>query len=57
MRGPNIGKLNPPKIGRSTSPVGKGLSSPRRSKKLGSPIGSYKIGRKTQSKKMREVFG
>lgn len=55
--GGGIGKLNPPKMGAMRSPVGAALSPPSRKRKLTGPIGEFKIGRKSRSKKVKEVFG
>lgn len=38
-------------------PAQAGVKSPIGGRKTKSPVGGYKIGRKTRSRKMREVFG
>lgn len=53
----SIGKLNPPKMGAISSPVGERLSPPGRKKRLSAPIGEFKIGRRSRSKKVSQIFG
>ena len=57
--GNNWGGLKPPAMSGITSPVssGKGTRGPLGKPTTKSPIGDYKLGRKTKTKKLKAIIG
>ena len=57
--GNNWGGLKPPAMSGIASPVkgGKGTKGPLGSPTTKNPIGAYKLGRKTKTKKLKAILG